>query len=113
MLGGARTPAEVACHARAELHAKSVGAIGVEHSPNRGFECIEVGRAQFQRRPSDGKDDAKILGVEGAQLGPYMHHGIPPLFRTLPLGANMAQEVFHGTSFVHPGVQAGGGSVSA
>ena len=32
--------------------------------------------------------------------------GIPPVCRTLPIGANMAQEVLHGTTFVHGGVQA-------
>ncbi len=32
--------------------------------------------------------------------------GIPPLFRTLPVGANMAQEVLHGTAFIHGGIQA-------
>ncbi len=32
--------------------------------------------------------------------------GIPPVFRTLPVGANMAQEVLHGTAFIHGGIQA-------
>ena len=30
--------------------------------------------------------------------------GIPPVFRTLPIGANMAQEVLHGTAFIHGGI---------
>ena len=32
--------------------------------------------------------------------------GIPPLFRTLPVGANMAQEVLHGEASSYGGVQA-------
>ena len=38
--------------------------------------------------------------------------GIPPLFRTLRVGANMSQEVANGTAQVHGGVQAGGGTFS-
>ena len=38
--------------------------------------------------------------------------GIPPTFRTLPVGANMAQEVVHGEASSCGGVQAGGGSFS-
>jgi hypothetical protein len=38
--------------------------------------------------------------------------GIPPLFRTLCVGANMSREVANGTSFVHGRVQARSGSSS-
>ncbi len=39
--------------------------------------------------------------------------GTPPLFRTLPIGADMAQDVLHGTTFVPGRIQAGGIAFSA
>jgi len=50
-----------------------------------------------------------LLGVMIARCARI---GIPPILRTLYVGANMSQEVADGTAIIYSGVQAGGGTVS-
>ena len=47
-----------------------------------------------------------IMYTIGPPGQPAPDTGIPPIFRTLPRGANMAQEVWHGEASSYGGVQA-------
>ena len=72
------------------------------------------GPRRFCRNPRFGGDPAAPLRnvLQAWGTASDVQIGIPPLCRTLWIGANMSQEVADGTAFVHGRIQTGGGTFS-